>query len=66
MTSMTKTRRPPLMVPEAALYMNVSERFVRRLIEERRITFMKVGRFIRFDPDVLDEFLDDGIVEAVR
>ena len=54
------------MVPEAALYMNVSERFVRRLIEERRITFMKVGRFIRFDPDVLDEFLDDGIVEAVR
>jgi len=39
---------------------------VRRLVAERRIRFIKVGRFVRFDPDVLDDFLKSGSVEAVR
>ncbi len=33
----------------------VTERHVRRLVAERRIPYVKVGRFVRFDPvDVAD------------
>ena len=33
----------------------VTERHVRRLVSERRIPYVKVGRFVRFDPaDVAD------------
>jgi excisionase family DNA binding protein len=35
-------------VPETAVYLNTSERFVRRLIAERRIAFHHVGRHVRF------------------
>jgi excisionase family DNA binding protein len=35
-------------VPETAVYLNASERFVRRLIAERRIAFHHVGRHVRF------------------
>jgi excisionase family DNA binding protein len=35
--------------------LGVTERHVRRLVAERRIPFLKVGRFVRFDPaDVAD------------
>jgi excisionase family DNA binding protein len=35
--------------------LHVTERHVRRLVAERRIPFVKVGRFVRFDPaDVAD------------
>jgi excisionase family DNA binding protein len=30
--------------------LSTSERHVRRLVAERRIPFVRVGRFIRFDP----------------
>jgi excisionase family DNA binding protein len=59
-------RTPPLTVNEAALRMNVTPRFVRRLVEERRIAFLKVGRHIRFDVDDVDEFLAAGRVEPQR
>ena len=36
---------------ELAARLGVSERFVRRLVEERRIPYLKIGRFIRFDID---------------
>jgi excisionase family DNA binding protein len=54
----------PLTVPEAAARLNVSPRFIRRLVDERRIPFHRVGRFIRLDPADLDDFLDAGRVEA--
>src|SRR5690242_2288266 len=37
-----------LTVGEAAAFLNTSERFVRRLISERRVTFHYVGRHVRF------------------
>ncbi len=57
------SRRPPLTTEEAATYMNVSPRFMRRLVDQRRIAFLKIGRFVRFDPDVLDQFLDEARIE---
>jgi excisionase family DNA binding protein len=35
--------------------LSVTERHVRRLVAERRIPYVKVGRFVRFDPvDIAD------------
>jgi excisionase family DNA binding protein len=42
---------------ETARYLNVSERYVRRLVAERRIPFLKVGRLLRFRPHDLEEYL---------
>jgi excisionase family DNA binding protein len=51
-------------VADAAQYLTVSEHFVRRLIRERRVTFIKVGRHVRFDPADLDAFIEQGRREA--
>jgi excisionase family DNA binding protein len=37
----------------------VSERFVRRLIAERRVPFFKVGKFIRFDSNDIDQWIEN-------
>ena len=57
---------PPLTLTQAAAYLNVSERFVRRLVAERRIAFHKVGHFLRFRAEDLDAFLEAGRVEPVQ
>jgi excisionase family DNA binding protein len=44
-------------LPEAATYLNVTERYMRRLVTERRIPYFKVGRLLRFSTDDLDAFL---------
>ncbi|GAA0552382.1 excisionase family DNA binding protein [Actinomadura hallensis] len=54
-----------LTVAEAAEYLNTSERFPRRLIEERRIRFVRVGRFVRIPESALREFVASGLVEPV-
>lgn len=64
MTSTITQHRPPLNVEQAAEYLGMKTRFIRRLIDQRRIAFFKVGRFVRLDPDVLDQFLADSVVPA--
>ena len=54
-----------LTVRESAEYLNTSERFVRRLISERRIAFHHVGRHIRIDVADLEVFVRAGRVEPV-
>jgi excisionase family DNA binding protein len=54
-----------LTVVETATYLNTSERFVRRLIAERRIAFYHVGRHVRFALTDLDQWLAAGRVEAI-
>jgi excisionase family DNA binding protein len=36
-----------------------TERHIRRLVAERRIPFVRVGRFIRFDPAQLAAWLEE-------
>jgi len=43
--------------------LGVSERFVRRLVEERRIPFHKIGRFVRFDPSDVERWIARSRVE---
>ena len=52
-------------VGELAARLGTSERFVRRLVAERRMPFLKVGRFVRFDPRDVDAWLVEHRVEAV-
>jgi excisionase family DNA binding protein len=51
---------------EIAKILCVTPRHIRRLVAERRIPFVKVGRFVRFEPGELDVWLDQQRVEVVR
>lgn len=60
--------RPPerlLTVAEAAAVLSTTERFPRRLIEQRRIRFVRVGRHVRIPESALHEFIQAGLVEPV-
>ncbi len=57
---------PLLDVAAVAEAMGVTDRHIRRLVAERRIPFLKVGRFVRFDPGALDVWLDEQRVEVRR
>jgi excisionase family DNA binding protein len=52
-------------VRESAEYLNTSERFVRRLVSERRIAFHHVGRHVRIAVADLEAFVQAGRVEPV-
>jgi len=51
-------------VEEAAERLGTSTRFVRRLIFERRIAFVKVGRHVRIASTDLDAYIRAGRVEV--
>jgi excisionase family DNA binding protein len=50
---------------EAAAYLGRGERFLRRLVFERRIRYYKVGKFLAFDVADLEAFLNAEVVEPV-
>jgi excisionase family DNA binding protein len=49
---------PLLDVKQAAKLLGTSERFPRRLIAQRRIRFVRVGRFVRIPLSALAEFIE--------
>jgi excisionase family DNA binding protein len=49
---------------DAGNYLGVSKRMMTRLVDERRIKFYRVGRFVRFRIEDLDTFAASGLVEA--
>ncbi len=51
-----------LTVDAAAERLSTSPRFIRRLIAERRIEFVKVGRHVRISELALVQFIDAGRV----
>ena len=54
-----------LTVEAAAERLSTSQRFIRRLIAERRIEFVKVGRHVRISESALDDFIDAGRVKPL-
>ena len=67
---MTRSKEKPpsdrlLTVAEVADVLGTSERFPRRLIEERRIRFVRVGRHVRIPESALREFIAAGLVEPI-
>jgi excisionase family DNA binding protein len=54
-----------LTVEAAADRLSTSPRFIRRLIAERRIEFVKVGRHVRISESALADFIQAGRVEPL-
>jgi excisionase family DNA binding protein len=54
-----------LTVEAAAERMSTKVRFIRRLVAERRIGFVRVGRHIRIPESALGEFIAAGLVEPI-
>lgn len=50
----------------AAHYLGTSERHLRRLWQERRVTAIKVGRRVRFTRPDLEAFIDANRHKTVR
>lgn len=53
-----------LTVSQAGEYLRTGERFVRRLIAERRISYVKLGKHVRLQRSTLDAFIDAGRVPS--
>jgi excisionase family DNA binding protein len=46
--------------------LGTTERFPRRLIEERRIEFVRVGRHVRIKESVLNTYIESRTVQPIR
>lgn len=54
-----------LSIEQAAAKLGRSVRFMRRLVNERRIRFYHVGKYVMFDPADLRAFIRAGVVEPI-
>ena len=64
---MTTTDTPPTAIPgrlldyqEVADWLHTSVRHLRRLVDENRIPYLKVGHYIRFDQVKIRQWLEDN------
>jgi excisionase family DNA binding protein len=55
-----------LTVAQVAELLGTTERFPRRLIAERRIRFVRVGRHVRIPESAVRDFIVAGLVEPVQ
>lgn len=55
-----------LSVSEVAERLGTTERFPRRLIEERRIEFKRFGRHVRIAESVLNAYIDACTVAPIK
>jgi excisionase family DNA binding protein len=53
---------PLLTVAQAGEYLGTGERLVRRLITERRIAYVKLGKYVRLQRSALEAFIEAGRV----
>jgi excisionase family DNA binding protein len=62
---MSSTHDPLLTVDQAADLLGTGPRFIRRLIAERRIRYVKVGRHVRLPESALIAFVNASTVEPI-
>lgn len=55
-----------LSVDQVAELLGTTARFPRRLIEERRIRYVKLGRHVRIPESAVEEFIRSRTVEPIR
>ncbi|MFE9649336.1 excisionase family DNA-binding protein [Streptomyces sp. NPDC006365] len=55
-----------LSVVQVAEMLGTTDRFPRRLIEERRIRYVKVGRHVRIPESAVEEFIASHTVRPLR
>lgn len=66
MVSETEDMERLLTLAEVAQLLGTGERFPRRLVAERRIRFVKVGRHVRFPESAVRELIAAGTVPVVE
>ncbi|MEV7131091.1 excisionase family DNA-binding protein [Streptomyces sp. NPDC093260] len=54
-----------LSVDQVAEILGTTVRFPRRLIEERRITYVKAGRHVRIPESAVDQYIAEHTVQPV-
>jgi excisionase family DNA binding protein len=54
-----------LTVDETAEFLGTCTRFVRRLVAERKIRFVRVGRLVRIPESAIEQYLRDSTVEPM-
>ncbi len=63
---MNETESKLLTLEDAALVLGTGVRFTRRLVAERRIEFVKVGRHVRIPRQALRAYVDAATVRPSR
>lgn len=53
-----------LNVGQAGEYLGTGERFIRRLVAQRRIAYVKLGKYVRLQRSALDAFIEAGHVPS--
>ena len=53
-----------LTIAQAGEYLGTGERFVRRLVAQRRISYVKLGKYVRLQQSALDAFIEAGRVPS--
>jgi len=64
--TMVHNRTELIDVEALATWLGVEIVFVRRLVAERRIPFLKIGKFVRFDPPEVARWIDDQRVDTYK
>ena len=57
---------PLLDIEAVAQRLGVGDRFVRRLVEEHRIPYLKIGKYVRFDEADLQRWIEQRRVSVGR
>jgi excisionase family DNA binding protein len=57
---------PLLSVPQVAQMLGIGTRMVYRLVDERRIEYIKIGKHLRFRPNVIFSYLNENTFPRVR
>lgn len=60
-----QTDEAPLNIEEAARRLGVTVRYMRRMVDEKRVRYLKVGRLVRFRGPDLEAFLKQAEVEPI-
>jgi excisionase family DNA binding protein len=60
------SRQRLLGVEEVAERLGVTPRYVRRLVAERRIRFVKVGHLLRFEGNDVDDWIERNCTEPIE
>lgn len=55
-----------LSIEQAAEYLNVTVRCIRQWIEDKRIDYVKMGKYVRFRKEYLDQWIAKNTIKAVK
>jgi len=60
------TQAPLIDIAELARWLATSPRHIRRLVEEQRVPYLKVGHYVRFDPIEISVWIDEQRVSTFK